>query len=97
MLDFVNEDAELRKVNRLCDRKQAFVDAVVTFRDQHFLSFIEKRPQQMLQEGCEKFSQHNKIGSKTAADLGCVYKLRITFRAWRSTGIAFRQPGTNVD
>ena len=33
-LDFVRASAELRKVNRLCDRKQAFVDAVGTFRGQ---------------------------------------------------------------
>ena len=33
-LDFVRANAELRKVNRLCDRKQAFVDAVGTFRGQ---------------------------------------------------------------
>ena len=35
-------DAELRKVNRLCDRKQAFVDAVETFRKARFILFEGK-------------------------------------------------------
>ena len=41
-LDFVNAAPELRKVNRLCDRKQAFVDAVGTFRGRFILSLPVK-------------------------------------------------------